>query len=47
MSEETESKPKSSRKTKRALSSGQIHIYATFNNWRTGIIGIGPLLRGS
>ena len=32
MSEETESKPKSSRKTKRALSSGQIHIYATFNN---------------
>lgn len=32
MAEATESKPKSRRKTKRTLSSGQIHIYATFNN---------------
>ena len=32
MAETAESKPKSRRKTKRTLSSGQIHIYATFNN---------------
>ena len=32
MTEAAESKPKSSRKTKRTISSGQIHIYATFNN---------------
>jgi small subunit ribosomal protein S11 len=32
MTEAAESKPKSARKTKRTLSSGQMHIYATFNN---------------
>jgi small subunit ribosomal protein S11 len=32
MTEAAESKPKSGRKTKRTISSGQIHIYATFNN---------------
>ncbi len=32
MSEASESKPKTGRKSKRTLSTGEIHIYATFNN---------------